>query len=210
VPPLWSATWVARVPVSAAPEREICGALATSQLALKQPNSGRGDSGRFGPSARAVRRLATAASYRSEVTGVAVLMIARFSGDVAELIRAYDRAHAMIMAAGGAEQFGELRHHCATSQDALYIIGVWQSEEHVRTHAGRALSSKSAWSPSDSRRPRPQTSPSWTFVPSNCLCDPLAAYARARNCRVEVRRALALRSAQRKSWHPSLRSAAAV
>jgi hypothetical protein len=132
-PPLWSATWVARVPVSAAPEREICGALATSQLALKQPNSGRGDSGRYGPSARAVRRLATAASYRSEVTGVAVLLIARFSGDVAELVRAYDRAHAMIMAAGGAEQFGELRHHCATSQDALYIIGVWQSEEHVRT-----------------------------------------------------------------------------
>ena len=64
---------------------------------------------------------------------MAVLLIARFSGDVAELTRAYDRAHAMIMAAGGAEQFGELRHHCATSQDALYIVGVWQSEEHVRT-----------------------------------------------------------------------------
>ena len=64
---------------------------------------------------------------------MAVLLIARFSGDVAELTRAYDRAHAMIMAAGGAEQFGELRHHCATSRDALYIVGVWQSEEHVRT-----------------------------------------------------------------------------
>lgn len=76
------------------------------------------------PSARAVRRLATAASYRSEVTGVAVLLIARFSGEVAELTRAHDRAHAMIMAAGGAEQFGELRrHHCATSQDPLYIVG---------------------------------------------------------------------------------------
>ena len=56
---------------------------------------------------------------------MAVLLIARFSGDIAELTRAYDRAHAMIMAAGGAEQFGELRHHCATSQDALYIVGVW-------------------------------------------------------------------------------------
>src|SRR5215470_16459838 len=33
-PPIWSATWVARVPVSAAPEREICVALATSELAL--------------------------------------------------------------------------------------------------------------------------------------------------------------------------------
>jgi hypothetical protein len=66
------------------------------------PKSAHGDSGRYGPFARAVRRLATAASYRSEATGVAVLLIARFSGDVAELTRAYDRAHAMIMAAGGA------------------------------------------------------------------------------------------------------------
>ena len=63
---------------------------------------------------------------------MAVLLIARFSGDVAELTRAYDRAHAMIMAAGGAGQFGELRHHCATSQAAVYLVGVWQSEEHVR------------------------------------------------------------------------------
>jgi hypothetical protein len=36
------------------------------------------------------------------------------------------------MAAGGGGQFGELRHHCATSPDALYIVGVWQSEEHLR------------------------------------------------------------------------------
>jgi hypothetical protein len=79
-----------------------------------------------------VRRLATAARYRPEVAGVAVLLIARFSGEVAELTRACDRAHAMIMAAGGAGQFGELRHHCATSQDALYIVSAWQSEEHVR------------------------------------------------------------------------------
>ena len=64
---------------------------------------------------------------------MAVLLIARFSGDVADLTRAYDHGHAMIMAADGAEQFGELRHHCAISQDALYIVGVWQSEEHVRT-----------------------------------------------------------------------------
>ncbi len=63
---------------------------------------------------------------------MAVLLIARFSGDVAELTRAYDRAHAMIMASGGAARFGELRHHCATSQDALYIVGVWESAEHVR------------------------------------------------------------------------------
>ena len=105
---------------------------------------------------------------------MAVLLIARFSGDVADLTRAYDRGHAMIMAAGGAEQFGELRHHCAISQDALYIVGVWQSED-TSGHVGRAPSSKSAWSPPDSRRPRPPTSPSWTFTPSNRLCDPLAA-----------------------------------
>jgi hypothetical protein len=113
-----------------------CNPLETSASAAIRsvvPKSAHGDSGRYGPSARAVRRLATAASYRPEVTGVAVLLIARFSGDVADLTRAYDRAHAMIMAAGGAGQFGELRHHCATSQDALYIVGVWQSEEHVRT-----------------------------------------------------------------------------
>ena len=39
---------------------------------------------------------------------MAVLLIARFSGDVAELTRAYDGAHAMIMAVGGAKQFGDL------------------------------------------------------------------------------------------------------
>ena len=33
-PPLCAATWVARVPVPAAPEREICVAMATPQLAL--------------------------------------------------------------------------------------------------------------------------------------------------------------------------------
>src|SRR5262245_59155914 len=24
------------------------------------------------------------------------------------------------------------QHHCATSEDALYIIGVWESAEHIR------------------------------------------------------------------------------
>jgi hypothetical protein len=28
---------------------------------------------------------------------------------------------------------GELRHHCAVADDALYVIGVWDSEEHQRT-----------------------------------------------------------------------------
>ena len=63
---------------------------------------------------------------------MAVMLIARFDGDVNELIEAYDRAHALIMSRGGAVPIGELRHHCAVSDDALYIIGVWESEEHVR------------------------------------------------------------------------------
>ena len=61
------------------------------------------------------------------------MLIARFDGDVGELTAAYDRAHALIMERGGAVPMGELRHHCATSDDALYIIGVWESEDHVRT-----------------------------------------------------------------------------
>ena len=60
-----------------------------------------------------------------------ILVIARFRGDVEELIRAYDRAHRAIMDAGGPP--GELRHHCAVGDDSLYIVGVWESEEAMRT-----------------------------------------------------------------------------
>src|SRR5512132_3219700 len=42
--------------------------------------------------------------------GVAVLFNAKFTGDLGQLVPAYDRAHEMIIAAGGAERFGELRH----------------------------------------------------------------------------------------------------
>src|SRR5688500_20235963 len=71
------------------------------------------------------------------------LMIARFHGDVDELTRAYDRAHRVIMQAGGAP--GELRHHCGVGEDALALVGVWESEEIRRTRFGtgairRALS----------------------------------------------------------------------
>lgn len=61
-----------------------------------------------------------------------VMLVARFDGDVAALTAAYDRAHALIMDGGGAVSAGELRHHCATSENALYIIGVWESAEHIR------------------------------------------------------------------------------
>ena len=61
------------------------------------------------------------------------MLIARFDGDVDELTKAYDRAHALIMSRGGAVPIGELRHHCAVTNDALYIIGVWESQDHIRT-----------------------------------------------------------------------------
>jgi hypothetical protein len=60
-----------------------------------------------------------------------VLLIARFRGDVEELTRAYDRAHKVIMDAGGPP--GELRHHCALGDGPLYLIGVWESEDLMRT-----------------------------------------------------------------------------
>ena len=60
------------------------------------------------------------------------MLVARFQGDVDELIAAYDRAHALIMSRGGAVSIGELRHHCAIGDGSLYIIGVWESEEQVR------------------------------------------------------------------------------
>jgi hypothetical protein len=63
---------------------------------------------------------------------MAAILMAKFVGDVNELKAAYDRAHALIMERGGGVPFGELRHHCATSDDALYIIGVWESAEHIR------------------------------------------------------------------------------
>jgi hypothetical protein len=60
------------------------------------------------------------------------MLIAKFEGDVQGLTAAYDRAHGLIMSRGGAVPSGELRHHCATDADALYIIGVWESEAHAR------------------------------------------------------------------------------
>jgi len=59
------------------------------------------------------------------------LLIARFRGDVTQLTRAYDRVHQAIMEAGSAP--GELRHHCAIGDDSLFLVGVWESEELLRT-----------------------------------------------------------------------------
>src|SRR5690349_17139282 len=61
-----------------------------------------------------------------------VVLIARFEGDIQQLMAAYDEAHDLIMSRGGAVPVGELRHHCATSDEALFIIGVWESERAAR------------------------------------------------------------------------------
>ncbi|WP_306906075.1 hypothetical protein [Arthrobacter pascens] len=41
-----------------------------------------------------------------------------------------------IMEAGGAP--GGLRHHCAVGDDSLYLVGVWESEELLRTRFASA------------------------------------------------------------------------
>ena len=61
-----------------------------------------------------------------------VMLIARFDGDVPEMTEGYHRAHSSMMSRAGAVPSGERRHHCATTENSLYIIGVWGSDEHVR------------------------------------------------------------------------------
>ena len=67
---------------------------------------------------------------------MAALLVARFAGNVAQLTRAYDEAHRIIMERGGAP--GELRHHCGVGDDALWLIGVWESEEQLRARFASA------------------------------------------------------------------------
>ncbi len=64
---------------------------------------------------------------------MAALLFARLDGDINELTQAYDRGHEVIMSRGGATSFGELRHHCAIGNGALFIVGVWDSAEHIRS-----------------------------------------------------------------------------
>ncbi|MDQ3986485.1 MAG: hypothetical protein M3280_08305 [Actinomycetota bacterium] len=67
---------------------------------------------------------------------MAVVLVAKFAGDVTQLTRAYDEAHRVIMERGGAP--GELRHHCAVGDAALWLIGVWESEELLRARFASA------------------------------------------------------------------------
>ncbi|HJV15467.1 MAG TPA: hypothetical protein VJ625_16370 [Propionibacteriaceae bacterium] len=64
---------------------------------------------------------------------MAVVLIARFRGDVEQLKQAYDRAHRAIKERGAPP--AELRHHCAAGDGALYLIGVWDSEENLRSRS---------------------------------------------------------------------------
>ncbi|MBA3290397.1 MAG: hypothetical protein H0U17_02755 [Actinobacteria bacterium] len=59
------------------------------------------------------------------------MLIARFDDGVERLTHADDEAHRLIVERGGPP--GELRHHCAVGDGALYTIGVWDSEERLRT-----------------------------------------------------------------------------
>jgi len=67
---------------------------------------------------------------------VPVVVITRFTGDVDQLKAAYDTAHRTIMERGGAP--GELHHLCAIGDRALYLIGVWESEERLRARFASA------------------------------------------------------------------------
>lgn len=72
---------------------------------------------------------------------MAVMLIARFDGDVGQLRQAYDRAHALIMSRGGATGAGGLRHHCAIGDQAL-SSSVCGSQRSGSARAGPARNSR--------------------------------------------------------------------
>ncbi|MDQ0864727.1 hypothetical protein QF036_002308 [Arthrobacter globiformis] len=86
------------------------------------------------------------------------LLIARFRGDVEELTRAYDRAHKVIMEAGGPP--GELRHHCAVER---YISSGYGSPRSFSGPASPATTSKES-------SPKPGFLPQTTLRLRSCTC----------------------------------------
>ena len=102
-----------------------------------------------------------------------MILVATFVGDVVELKAAYDRADALIMQRGGPVPLGELRHHCATSDDALYIVGVWESAEHIRQRW--ASDEMRALLEGEASRPNQQSERSWTSTRSSRRCRSQAA-----------------------------------
>lgn len=88
------------------------------------------------------------------------LLIARFRGDVEELTCAYDRAHKVIMEAGGPP--GELRHHCAVDDDSLCLIG-YGSPRSFSGPASPVTTSKES-------SPKPVFLPQTTLRLRSCTC----------------------------------------
>jgi hypothetical protein len=67
---------------------------------------------------------------------MATTVIARFSGDPADLAARYHRQFAMLMeAAGGTPPEGMLAHTCTRTTDGLLIVDAWESGEQWRAMA---------------------------------------------------------------------------
>ena len=64
---------------------------------------------------------------------MSVLMIAKFAGDPETLRAAYDKADSALEAKLGTRMPPGATHHvCAISDDALFVVDVWESEETLR------------------------------------------------------------------------------
>ena len=64
---------------------------------------------------------------------MAVLMIAKFKGSPSELKTAYDKSSKLLEEqTGSALPPGAVRHACALSDDALFVVDIWESEEVLR------------------------------------------------------------------------------
>lgn len=103
----------------------------------------------------------------------AVVVIARFDGDVEGSKWAYDDAHRLIMERDGPPS--EFRHHCAVDESALYIISVWESEEHLRRRFGtkefKETLSRTGFPPFDTAASR-----SYDYTRSSLRCHLLEAW----------------------------------
>ena len=83
---------------------------------------------------------------------MAVMLIARFEGDLDDLVPAYDRAHGLIMSRGGAVPSGELRPPTRSTSSAS------GNPKNTSEPGGRAPSSGTCWCPSASLRQSRQIS----------------------------------------------------
>ena len=85
--------------------------------------------------------------------GMSALLIARFDGDVEELTRSYDRAHALIMSRGGRHPSAS----CAiTVQSEMALFTSWGCgiPRSTREAAGQVMSLRKSWPRAGFRLPR--------------------------------------------------------